>query len=259
MPYQLFFECRTNNMKAICRKGKFSMLQGQVAIVTGASRGIGLAIAHKLAEQGMQLVLIGSSSDIHRVGDQLKDVKTFQVDVSNEQQMNEVVEATIAAFGRIDLLVNNAGIGVFKSVEETTVEEWKRLFEVNVQGVFIGTKAVLPQMKKQRSGTIITVSSDVGRYTIANGSAYTATKYAVQGFSGSVAQEVRPYGIRVGTINPGMVDTYFANSTQGLPEKAEWLKAEDVAEAVVYMASAPKHMLVDEIVLHPLIQTYPVV
>jgi len=235
------------------------MLRGQVAIVTGASRGIGLAIAHKLAEQGMQLVLIGSSSDIHRVGEQLKDVKTFQADVSNEQQMNEVVEATIATFGRIDLLVNNAGIGVFKSVEETTVEEWKRLFEVNVQGVFIGTKAVLPQMKKQRSGTIITVSSDVGRYTIANGSAYTATKYAVQGFSGSVAQEVRPYGIRVGTINPGMVDTYFANSTQGLPEKAEWLKAEDVAEAVVYMASAPKHMLVDEIVLHPLIQTYPVV
>ncbi|MGG3999516.1 SDR family oxidoreductase [Anoxybacillus kestanbolensis] len=235
------------------------MLRGQVAIVTGASRGIGLAIAHKLAEQGMQLVLIGSSSDIQRVGEQLKDVKTFQADVSNEQQMNEVVEATIATFGRIDLLVNNAGIGVFKSVEETTVEEWKRLFEVNVQGVFIGTKAVLPQMKKQRSGTIITVSSDVGRYTIANGSAYTATKYAVQGFSGSVAQEVRPYGIRVGTINPGMVDTYFANSTQGLPEKAEWLKAEDVAEAVVYMASAPKHMLVDEIVLHPLIQTYPIV
>lgn len=235
------------------------MLRGQVAIVTGASRGIGLAIAHKLAEQGMQLVLIGSSSDIQRVGEQLKDVKTFQADVSNEQQMNEVVEATIATFGRIDLLVNNAGIGVFKPVEETTVEEWKRLFEVNVQGVFIGTKAVLPQMKKQRSGTIITISSDVGRYTIANGSAYTATKYAVQGFSGSVAQEVRPYGIRVGTINPGMVDTYFANSTQGLPEKAEWLKAEDVAEAVVYMASAPKHMLVDEIVLHPLIQTYPVV
>ncbi|MGG3956718.1 SDR family oxidoreductase [Bhargavaea massiliensis] len=235
------------------------MLQGQVAIVTGASRGIGLAIAHALAKQGMKLVLIGSSPDIHRVGEQLKGSKTFQADVCNEQQMNEVVAETVATFGRIDLLVNNAGIGVFKSVEETTVEEWKRLFEVNVQGVFIGTKAVLPHMKKQRSGTIITISSDVGRYTIANGSAYTATKYAVQGFSGSVAQEVRPYGIRVGTINPGMVDTYFANSTQGLPEKAEWLKAEDVAEAVVYMASAPKHMLVDEIVLHPLIQTYPVV
>ena len=85
----------------------------------------------------------------------------------------------------------------FKPVEETTVEEWKRLFE----GVFIGTKAVLPHMKKERSGTIITISSDVGRYTTANGSAYTATKYAVQGFSGSVAQEVRPYGIRVGTIS----------------------------------------------------------
>lgn len=138
------------------------------------------------------------------------------------------------------------------------MEEWERIFAVNVQGVFIGVKAVLPHMKERKSGTIITISSDVGRYTIPNGAAYTATKYAVQGFSGSLAQEVRKYGIRVGTINPGMVDTYFANSIQGVPEKRDWLKAEDVAKAVVYMASAPKHMLIDEIILHPLIQQYPI-
>jgi NADP-dependent 3-hydroxy acid dehydrogenase YdfG len=239
------------------------MLANQVAIVTGASRGIGKAVAFQLAEQGVKLALVGSSEGVYETEKELKEkgfpyVKAFQVDVANEKQMQEMVAEVLQAFGQIDILVNNAGIGFFKEVEETTVEEWERIFAVNVQGVFIGIKAVLPHMKERKSGTIITISSDVGRYTIPNGAAYTATKYAVQGFSGSLAQEVRKYGIRVGTINPGMVDTYFANSIQGAPEKRDWLKAEDVAKAVVYMASAPKHMLIDEIVLHPLIQQYPI-
>jgi NADP-dependent 3-hydroxy acid dehydrogenase YdfG len=238
------------------------MLKDKVAIVTGASRGIGKSIAFKLSEQGMKLALVGSSHDIHQTGEELKEngvefVETFQVDVANEKQVNEMVEKTIEVFGGVDLLVNNAGVGFFKLVEETSLEEWKKVFDVNVQGVFLCSKAVLPHMKEKRSGTIITISSDVGRYTIPNGAAYTATKYAVQGFSGSLAQEVREYGIRVGTINPGMVDTYFANSKQGLPEKKDWLKADDIANAVVYMASAPSYMLIDEIVLHPLIQKYP--
>jgi NADP-dependent 3-hydroxy acid dehydrogenase YdfG len=238
------------------------MLNGQIAIVTGASRGIGKAIAYKLAEQGMKLALVGSSDEIHKVGKELKEkgveAASFQADVSNEQQIQEVVEKTLAAFGSIDLLVNNAGIGFFKLVEDTSTDEWKRLFEVNVQGVFICSKAVLPHMKEKKSGTIITISSDVARYTIANGAAYTATKYAVQGFSGSLAQELREYGIRVGTINPGMVDTYFAGGIQGAPEKKDWMKPEDIANAVIYMASAPKYMMIDEIVLHPLIQNYPI-
>jgi len=239
------------------------MLRDKIAVVTGASRGIGKAIAFKLAEKGVKLSLIGSSAEIHKTGDELKEkeynnVITFQADVADEQQMNEVITKTLQNFGQIDILVNNAGIGFFKSVEETTIDEWKRVFEVNVQGVFVTAKAVLPHMKERKTGTIITISSDVGRYTIPNGAAYTATKYAVQGFSGSLAQEVREYGIRVGTINPGMVDTYFANSQQGLPEKRDWMKADDIANAVVYMASAPTHMLIDEIVLHPLVQKYPI-
>lgn len=235
------------------------MLKDQIAIVTGASRGIGKEIALKLAEQGVKLALIGSSEQVTQTAEELKNkgfshVLPIQADVSNESEMQEVVRKTIEEYGHIDILVNNAGVGFFKLTEEVTVEEWKKVFEVNVQGVFLGIKAVLPHMKERRSGTIITISSDVGRYTIPNGAAYTATKYAVQGFSGSVAQEVREYGIRVGTINPGMVDTFFAESTQGLPEKKDWLKVEDIANAVVYMASAPKYMLIDEIVLHPLIQ-----
>ncbi|WP_394137192.1 SDR family oxidoreductase [Cytobacillus oceanisediminis] len=239
------------------------MLKGQVAIVTGASRGIGKEIAIKLAEQGMKLAVIGSSEDIHKSAVDIKgkgfaDVLPIQADISNEAQVKEAVERTLQEYKQIDLLVNNAGVGFFKQVDETTLEEWKKVFEVNVQGVFLGSKSVLPHMKERKSGTIITISSDVARYTIPNGSAYTATKYAVQGFSGSLAQEVREYGIRVGTINPGMVDTYFAESEQGLEEKKDWLKVEDIANAVIYMASAPKHMMIDEIVLHPFIQDYPI-
>jgi NADP-dependent 3-hydroxy acid dehydrogenase YdfG len=239
------------------------MLKDQIAIVTGASRGIGKEIAVKLAEQGMKLSIVGSSAQISETADDLKkigfsNVLPIQADVSKEEDMQQVVQKTIDEYGRVDLLVNNAGIGFFKLTEEVTLEEWKKVFEVNVQGVFLATKAVLPDMKEQKSGTIITISSDVARYTIPNGAAYTSTKYAVQGFSGSVAQEVREYGIRVGTINPGMVDTYFADSIQGTPEKHDWLKVEDIANAVVYMASAPKYMLIDEIVLHPLVQQYPI-
>jgi NADP-dependent 3-hydroxy acid dehydrogenase YdfG len=244
-------------------KGRFKLIKDQVVIVTGASRGIGKEIALKLANEGAKLTLVGSSGDVHQSAEGLvqkgfPNVIAVQADVANEEDMNRVVQETLAKFGQIDILVNNAGIGFFKLTEEVTLDEWKKVFEVNVQGVFLGAKVVLPHMKERKSGTIITISSDVGRYTIPNGAAYTSTKYAVQGFSGSLAQEVRQYGIRVGTINPGMVDTYFANSTQGLPEKEEWLKVEDIANAVVYMASAPKHMLIDEIVLHPLVQNYPI-
>jgi NADP-dependent 3-hydroxy acid dehydrogenase YdfG len=239
------------------------MLKNQVAIVTGASRGIGKEIAKKLANEGVKLTLVGSSQDILQSakdlnGEGFSNVIAVQADVANEEDMNRVVKSTLEQFGQIDILVNNAGIGFFKLTEEVTLDDWKKMFEVNVQGVFLGAKVVLPHMKERKSGTIITISSDVGRYTIPNGAAYTASKYAVQGFSGALAQEVREYGIRVGTVNPGMVDTYFANSTQGLPEKEEWLKVEDIANAVIYMASAPKHMLIDEIVLHPLVQNYPI-
>lgn len=239
------------------------MLKDQVAIVTGASRGIGKEIAKKLANEGAKLTLVGSSQDIVESAKDLNsqgyaNVIAVQADVANEEDMNRVVQSTLDQYGQIDILVNNAGIGFFKLTEEVSLDEWKKVFEVNVQGVFLGAKVVIPHMKERKSGTIITISSDVGRYTIPNGAAYTSTKYAVQGFSGSLAQEVRDFGIRVGTVNPGMVDTFFANSTQGLPEKEEWLKVEDIANAVVYMASAPKHMLIDEIVLHPLVQKYPI-
>ncbi|WLD94139.1 SDR family oxidoreductase [Alkalihalobacillus sp. AL-G] len=237
------------------------MLNQKVAIVTGGSRGAGKAIAGRLAAEGTKLAIIGSSEQIHESAKELTEngaeVLSIQADVSNEQQVKNAFKQAIDHYGQIDLLVNNAGLGFFKPTEETTLEEWQKVFAVNVQGVFLCTKEILPFMKEKKSGTIITISSDVGRRTIANGAAYTATKYAVQGFIGSVAQEVQEYGIRIGTINPGAIDTYFADSKQGETHKEDWLKVNDIAEAVCYMASAPKHMVVDEIMLHPLSQEYP--
>ncbi|WP_181349307.1 SDR family oxidoreductase [Thalassobacillus sp. CUG 92003] len=239
------------------------MLKGQAAIITGASRGIGKEVARQFAEQGVKLALLGSSEDIHATGNALKQagyshVLSFSGDVSNENDVEQVVQAAKNAYGSVDILINNAGVGKFKAVEDVTVEEWRKTHDINVQGVFLTTKAVLPLMKHQQFGTILTVASDVSRYTIPEGGAlYTSTKYAVQGFMGSVAQEVRSYGIRAGTVNPGKVDTFFGDSQQGDPAKADWLKVEDIAEAIVYMAGAPKHMVVDELQLHPLSQDYP--
>ncbi|MGM7700221.1 SDR family oxidoreductase [Pseudalkalibacillus sp. Hm43] len=237
------------------------MLNGKVAVVTGASRGAGKAIATRLMSEGVKLAIIGSSEQIHETATELKEsggeVLSLQADVANEQQVKEAFQQAIDQYGKIDILVNNAGIGFFKTAEETTVEEWDKVFNVNTKGVFLTTREVLPSMKENRSGTIITISSDVGRRAIANGSAYTATKYAVQGFINSVAQEVQEYGIRMGTVNPGAIDTYFAGSNQGETHKEDWLKVDDIAEAVCYMASAAKHMVVDEILLHPLSQEYP--
>lgn len=238
------------------------MLRNKVAVITGASRGIGRGIAERLAEEEMNLILIGSSDEIHNTAEKIKStakrqIISIQTDITKEEEVQQAFSNIYNQFSGIDLLVNNAGIGFFKLAEETTADEWRKIFDVNVHGMFFCTKAVLPHMKKKRAGTIINISSDVGRRTIGDGSAYTATKYAVQGFTGSLSQEVREFGIRVGTINPGMVDTYFANSEQGLPEKKNWMKVNDIANAVLYMASAPSYMVIDEIVLHPLIQDYP--
>jgi NADP-dependent 3-hydroxy acid dehydrogenase YdfG len=237
------------------------LLENKVAVITGASRGCGKAIAEKLGSLGAKLAVAGSSDEIFKTAEELKkrgfETKAIKADVSNESDVERLMKQTFNEYGKIDILVNNAGVGQFKSTEEHSLADFKHMFNVNVQGVFLCSKAVVPHMKERKEGTIITISSDVGRRTIANGSVYTATKYAVQGFSGSLAQELRKYGIRVGTINPGAIDTYFAGSEQGMEFKEEWLKVEDIAEAVVYMASAPKHMVVDEIMLHPLSQEYP--
>lgn len=239
------------------------MLQGHVAVVTGASKGTGREIARKFASKGVKLAIMGSTDEIYRVKSELQkegiaEVLAFRGDIAKENDIDHVIQAATNAYGRLDILVNNAGAGVFRKVEDITVEEWMKTFEVNVQGVFLAVKAALPIMKKQQSGTIITISSDVARYTIPeSGSLYTSSKYAVQGFMGSLAQEVREHGIRAGTINPGLVEDGVMENSNSSESSTDFLKPADVADVCVYVASAPAHMTIDELQLHPLTQRYP--
>lgn len=236
-------------------------LKGKTVVITGASKGIGRGIAQAAANEGANLVLMARSAET------LEDLKeNFQNrgiecvicagSVSDEEDVNTCIQLGIDIFGQVDVLINNAGVGVFKPVEEIGIDEWNQVMEVNVRGTFLMTKAVLPQMKKQKHGRIINIASDVSKRTFPMGSVYCASKYAQHGFADAVRKEVLPYGIRVSTIYPGIVDTHFAGSEPGEPEKEKALKPKDIAQAVMYLLHTPDYIVVDEITLHPTMQTW---
>lgn len=236
-------------------------LKNKVAIVTGASRGIGKAVALAFAREGADLMLVGrSEADLNRAAEEVRSegrkCLVAVADVSKEDDVKRAVDATREEFGKIDILVNNAGIGMFKSVLDTTPEEWRKILDTNLTGAFLFTREVLEDMVARGQGQIINISSDIGIRTIPKASAYCASKFGLEGFSGVLAKEVRKLGVRVGVIRPGMTDTCFNDTEQGAPEKVGWLQAEDVAEAALYMVLAPRHAMVDEIMVHPVIQEY---
>lgn len=229
------------------------VLEGKVAIVTGAARGIGEAIAKTLASNGAMVVV----NDVNiegaaRVAEEIKNMGkqaiAIQADVSNEKQVFDMVEKTLERFGRIDILVNNAGILRRRgSIEEISVEEWDLVMEVNVKGVFICSKAVLKTMKKQRNGKIVNISSSAGRSTSELGGAhYTASKAAVLGFSRHLAREAAPFNINVNAVCPGLIDTPMVRSSTSPEEIREAEKTipmgrlgtpEEVAQLVLFLVS----------------------
>src|SRR5690606_34129016 len=236
-------------------------LKNKVAIVTGASRGIGKAVALAFAREGADLTLVGrSEKDLERVAEEVRSegrrCLVAVADVSKEADVKRAVDATREEYGKIDILINNRGIGLFKPILETRPEEWRKILDTNLTGAFLFTRGVLEDMVARGQGHIINISSDIGTRTIPKASAYCASKYGLEGFTGVLAKEVRKLGIRVGVIRPGMTDTCFNDTEQGAPEKEGWLQAEDVAEAALYMVLAPRHAMVDEIMIHPVIQEY---
>jgi NADP-dependent 3-hydroxy acid dehydrogenase YdfG len=232
-------------------------LTNQVAIVTGASRGIGRATALLLAMQGVNVVAVARSTD------ELDELvlKThglaIPADVCDEADVQNVVTETLRHYGRLDILVCNAGIGSFNPLEQFEAAEWDQIFDVNVKGTFLMCKAALPHLKAQRRGHIVGIASDVSKRTFANGTAYGASKYAQDALLGSLRKEVRPYGVKVSTIYPGLVDTYFNDSQPGNPEcEKTHLKPSDIAQAVRYVLEAPAHVVVDELMIHPVNQEW---
>lgn len=232
-------------------------LTDQVAIVTGASRGIGRAIALLLAMQGARVVALA------RGAEQLVDlahsdhILPLAADVTDEADAQQAVDVAMEHFGRLDIVVCNAGVGSFNLLEHFEAAEWDRIYDVNVKGTFLLCKAAVPHFKAQGRGHIVGVTSDVARRTFEHGTVYGSSKFAQDALLGSLRKEVRPFGIKVSTIYPGLVDTHFNNSQPGSPEaESTHLRPSDVAQAVRYVLEAPAHVVVDELMIHPLTQQW---
>ncbi|MEK6570772.1 MAG: SDR family NAD(P)-dependent oxidoreductase [Bacteroidota bacterium] len=228
-------------------------LRDKVVIITGAGRGIGRAIALGFAKEHARLVLASRSrSELERLRDEVKqggvEAIAIPTDVTAEDQVKNLIESAHRSYGRIDVLVNNAGIGIYSKVVEMKTEDFRGMFDLNVTGVFFCTRAVLPFMMKQNDGVIVNIASLAGRNAFIGGAGYCATKWALIGFARSLMLEVREHNIRVITICPGSVDTSFSHSTKG---KANILLAEDIAETVLAALRMPSRAMVSEIDIRP--------
>ena len=240
------------------------VLRGQVAIVTGGSVGIGRATALSLIQHGAAVVVVSRNLQrIEQTRDWLQqqvpeaEVLGLALDVSNEADMQEMVDSTLQRFGRIDVLIASAGIlragnGELRTVAQMSSAEWDQVLDINLKGTYLSNHVVLPIMMKQGSGQIINVSSTSGRKGYAFDSAYCASKFAVIGMSESLAEEVRPHGIRVQVLLPGVIDTPIWGQNGPLPKPADVLPVERVAELLSYMVRVPSDAVCFEAVIEPL-------
>ena len=207
--------------------------QGKVAVVTGGNRGIGRGVAEALAQAGMVVALTARDATAARAAAAEVGAGTrgYLCDVRKHEQVSALFAQVEKDLGGVDVLVNNAGVGLFGKVSEMSLDDWHAVIETNVNGVFYCTRAAIPQMKRRGGGYIFNVSSLAGRNTFPGAAAYCASKHAVNGFSEVLFQEVREDGIRVTYLMPGSVATDFGH---GSAAKGAWaLQPEDVGEMVV--------------------------
>jgi NADP-dependent 3-hydroxy acid dehydrogenase YdfG len=234
-------------------------LEGQVAVVTGASRGIGPAIAGVLAAEGASVVLAARDEGellqvAERIGGLGGTTMIVRTDVSIEEQVVGLMAQTLDGYGKIDLLVNNAGVGVFGPLVDSTAEHWDWVMNTTLKGAYLCAREALKAMLPRQDGLIINVGSDLSYRTSENCGVYGTAKYGVGALTEVINKECRTRGIRCTGLYPGMIDTHFAGSEMGAAHKQDWLKAEDLANAVLYIASQPKHVRIDEIRMHPMTQ-----
>jgi 3-oxoacyl-[acyl-carrier protein] reductase len=231
----------------------------KVAIVTGAGKGIGRAIALRLAGAGYHVAAYSrTAADLEKLQQDLGGAPADHLVQTGDVAVQEAVEKFVATvherWGRIDLLVNNAGFAVSAPVQELSVSDWDGMMAANVRGTFLFTRTVLPLMVARRDGVIVNIASIAGKDGFTGGTGYAASKHAVMGFADSLWREVRSHNIRVTSICPGSVDTHFFGPEVGSPGRAHMMHPDDVAEAVLYAARQPDRLFVKEIELritHP--------
>jgi NADP-dependent 3-hydroxy acid dehydrogenase YdfG len=238
-------------------------IQGKVIVITGASSGLGEATARHLSAQGATVVLgarridrlTSLAGELTRSGGK---VLVRATDVTICDQVKELVDAAVQTFGRIDVMINNAGLMPSSPLERLKIDDWNRMIDVNIKGVLYGIAAALPYMKNQKFGHIINVSSVAGHKIRPGGAVYSATKHAVRALSEGLRMEVKPYNIRTTIISPGAVDTELPNSVTE-PDIAEVMHkvyefaipADSFARAVAYAISQPDDVDINEILFRP--------
>src|SRR5262245_30509585 len=237
-----------------------------VAIITGASSGVGRATALALAEKGLRLSLLARSEGVlSEVAEEARvrgssDARHFVCDVREEAAVDRAVASTLERFGRVDVLINSAGLSLNGEVESYSLEDWRAVIDTNLTGTFLTCRAVAPAMKRQGGGQIINISSGAGRNGIKEMAAYCASKFGVIGFTEAFALEVRNQNIRVSVLLPGSVATDFsrvakrdhAASPGGSREIGYSMTAEEAASVIVAMLEQPMQAWMSEVTLRPL-------
>jgi 3-oxoacyl-[acyl-carrier protein] reductase len=225
-------------------------LEGKVALVTGGSRGIGRAVASSLAQAGVRLGLASRSGDDLGLG----GVVARPCDVRRPEQVEAIVAATVETFGRLDILVANAGVGAYGPFLELSAEHLEEMVDVNVKGTLYAVRAALPHLLESGEADIVTVASEAGRRGLPLEAVYCASKFAQVGFTRALDHELRERGVRCTNICPGGVATDFAmgrGRTPEMPELAGMMSAEDVAEVVLFALTRPRSHRILETAFRP--------
>lgn len=239
------------------------MLSYHTAIITGASRGLGRAIARSFVMRGLNVVMVARSEpDLKAAVRELSEefigshVGYYVADIRQPEDIKRLFHATAEAFGWADVLVNNAGVGTYKPLLDWTDEEIHDTLTVNLTSLIACCRAALPEMIAHKHGYIINIASDLSRRYLPNMAPYVAAKFGALGFAGSLLREVKQHGVKVTTVMPGIIDTNFNNSQEGSREETWALRPEVLAERVVELLSLPKHVVVDELAIHPMQQDF---
>jgi 3alpha(or 20beta)-hydroxysteroid dehydrogenase len=226
-------------------------LEGKVAIITGSAGGIGAAAARRFAQEGALLLLLtdADGAGVHQLAQELGDRAFSRAhDVTSEADWQAVASWAPEAHGRIDILLNNAGVFLAAPLQETTLEDFRRVIDINLVGVFLGMRAIAPAMSAQRAGSIVNVSSVAGLMGSPYLSAYASSKWAVRGITKVLAKELAPFGVRVNSLHPGQIDTEMnGRQREKTPELIDKLirgiplrrigTPQEVAHGIVYLAS----------------------
>ncbi|MEE8488419.1 MAG: SDR family oxidoreductase [Gemmatimonadota bacterium] len=227
-------------------------LEGSRCVVTGGSTGIGLSTARQLAEAGGRVAICARTAETleaaaTRLRETGAEILALQVDIGQEEEVDSLVRAVNEAWGGADLLVNNAGIGIFGTFVDLDIDDYDRVFGVNVRGLFLCSRAFAPGMIEQGGGVIVNVASLAGKNAFAGGAIYSASKHAVMGMSKSMMLDLRPHGVRVLTVCPGTVYTpFFDRVEQFNPVEERSLQADDVAEMILHVVRLSDRATVSE-------------